>query len=159
MARRKRTGMETMTRFLSALCLVCFSAVALAAPAYQTNVSTPIARSDTTIIGQKNKVPKNPTVIFYSSVFAPGARTPVHKHPYPHYVYVEEGTLTIMQTDTGKSFEVEAGTFFLEMVNAWHYGINNGTVPARILVTDLVPKGVQTNSVPKDPKEVEGRAH
>jgi quercetin dioxygenase-like cupin family protein len=142
-----------------ALGFVCFSTAALAAPAYQTNVSTPIARSDTTIIGQKNDVPKNPTVIFSSSVFAPGTRTPVHKHSYPHYVYVEEGTLTIVQTDTGKSFNIKAGTFFLEMVDAWHYGINNGTMPARILVTDLVPADVQTNSVMKDPKEAEWQAH
>jgi quercetin dioxygenase-like cupin family protein len=151
--------METMKQLLAALCFVCFSTAALAAPAFSTNVSTPIGRSDTTIIGQKNKVPKNPTVIFSSTEFAPGARTPVHKHPYPHYAYVEGGTLTIVQTDTGKSFDIKAGTFFLEMVNAWHYGINKGTTPIRVLVTDLVPAGVKTNSVMKDAKEVEGRAH
>jgi quercetin dioxygenase-like cupin family protein len=146
--------METMMRFLLALCIACFSTAALAALPDPTNVNTPIARSDTTIIGQKNEVPKNPTVIFYSSVFAPGARTQVHKHPYSHYVYVEEGTLTIVQTDTGKSFDLKAGTFFLEMMDAWHYGINKGTVPVRLLVVDQVPAGVQDNRVLKDSKEV-----
>ena len=148
-----------MARLLVALGFVCFSTAVLAAPAYQTNVSTPIARSDTTIIGQKNDVPKNPTVIFSSSVFAPGARTPVHKHPYPHYVYILEGTLTIVKTDSGKSYDMKPGTFFLEMVDAWHYGINKGTVPVRTLVVDQVPAGVQANSVLQDPKEAEGQAH
>ena len=142
-----------MTRLLPAICFAYFSAAALAAPSYPTNVTTPIARTDNTIIGQKNEVPKNPTVMFYSTEFVPGARTPIHKHPYPHYAYVESGTLTIVQTDTGKSFDIKAGTFFLEMVDAWHYGINKGSVPVRVLVTDLVPMGVQTNTVLKDTKE------
>jgi quercetin dioxygenase-like cupin family protein len=148
-----------MMRFLLALCFACFSTAAFAALPYQTNVNTPIARSDTTIIGQKIEVPKNPTVICSSSVFAPGARTPIHKHPYPHYVYIQEGTLTIVKTDTGRSYDMKAGTFFLEMVDAWHYGINKGSVPVRTLVVDQVPAGVQANSVLKDPKEAERQAH
>jgi quercetin dioxygenase-like cupin family protein len=147
--------METMMRFLLALCIACFSTAALAALPDPTYVNTPIARSDTTIIGQKIEVPKNPTVIFSSSVFAPGARTPVHKHLYPHYVYVQEGTLTIVKTDSGKSYDMKPGTFFLEMVDAWHYGINKGTMPVRTLVVDQVPAGVQANRVLTDPKETE----
>ena len=142
-----------MMRFLLALCFACFSTAALAAPSYQTNVNTPISRSDTTIIGQKIEVPKNPTVIFSSSVFAPGARTPVHKHPYPHYVCIEQGTLTVVREETGKEFSVKSGSCFVEMIDKFHYGINKGTVPVRALVIDQVPEGVQVNSVPKDPIE------
>jgi quercetin dioxygenase-like cupin family protein len=109
-----------------------------------------------TIIGQKIEVPKNPTVVASSSVFAPGARTPVHKHLYPHYVYVQDGTLTIVSTETGKSFDMKPGTFFLEMIDKWHYGINKGAVPVHTLVIDQVPVGVGANHVLKDPKEAAG---
>ena len=152
-----------MTRIFKALCFAsaaCFSTAAFTALPYPTNVNTLIARSDTTIIGQKIEVPKNPAVIVSSSTFAPGAKTPVHKHLYPHYVYVQDGTLTIVRTETGEKFEMKPGTFFLEMIGAWHYGINNGKVPVHTLVIDQVPADVRTNHVLKDPKEeTEWRAH
>lgn len=152
-----------MTRYLAALCVAgatCFSTAALAALPYPTNVNTLIARTDTTLIGQKIEVPKNPTVIVSSSTFAPGARTPEHKHLYPHYVYIMDGTLTIVNTETGKSYDEKAGTFFLEMLNTWHYGINKGAAPVHTIVIDQVPAGVKANHVLKDPKEAaEWHAH
>ena len=128
---------------------VVVAATAYATPPAPAPVATPIARTGTTIIGQKNAVPKNPTVIATTLVFAPGVRTAEHKHLYPHYAYVEEGTLTIVNTQTGKSYVVKSGDFFLEMIDTWHYGINRGKAPVRLLVIDLVPQGIKTNSVPK----------
>ena len=148
-----------MTKIFTALCVVCFACVstaAFAALSYPTNVNTLIARTDTTIIGQKIEVPKNPMVVVSSSVFALGAKTPVHKHLNPHYVYVQEGTLTIVSTETGKSFDMKPGTFFLEMIDKWHYGINKGNVTVRTLVIDQVPAGVAANHVLKDPSEAAG---
>ena len=142
-----------MKKLLFALGFACVSTAAFAGLPYQTNVNTLIARTDTTVIGQKVEAPKNPTVIFSTSTFAPGARTPVHKHPYPHYVCIEAGTLTIVREDTGKEFSVKSGSCFVEMIDKFHYGINKGTVPVKTLVVDQVPTGVQTNSVMKDPKE------
>jgi quercetin dioxygenase-like cupin family protein len=127
------------------------AAVLLSVPAFaaQTNVNTIIARLDKTIIGQQVVVPKHPTVIFSTSTFAPGARTAVHKHPWPHYVCIEEGTLTIVGTEVGKDFDIAKGTCFLEMQGKWHYGINKGTVPVFTLVVDQVPAGIEKNSVAK----------
>ncbi|MDE1937757.1 MAG: cupin domain-containing protein [Alphaproteobacteria bacterium] len=150
-----------MTKFLAVLCIAgmtCLSTAALAATPYATNANRLIARTDTTIIGQKIEVPKNPTVIVSSSTFAPGMRTPVHKHLYPHYVYIMDGTLTVVNSETGKSYDMKPGTFFLEMLNTWHYGINKGAVPVHTLVVDQVPAGVKVNHVLKDPTEKEGLA-
>lgn len=116
---------------------------------YQTNVNTIIAKLDKTIIGQRVEVPKNPTVIFSTSTFAPGARTVEHKHPWPHYVCIQEGTLTIVGTEVGKDFPMSKGSCFLEMLDKWHYGINKGTVPVVTLVVDQVPAGIAKNSVTK----------
>ena len=144
-----------MTRISAALILaglVCVSTAA-AAP-HPAPISAPIASVDTTVIGQKIAIPRDPTVMVSSIVFAPGARTPVHKHLYPHYAYVLEGTLTITNVQTGKTFDVKAGQFLAEMQDTWHYGENRGKTPVRLLVVDHVPKGVKTNSVPMDPKDV-----
>lgn len=124
------------------------AAVLAAAPAAAADyVTTPIAREETTIIGQKFTPPANPVVIASSSVFAPGARTPVHKHLYPHYVFVAEGTLTITNVETGRSYDVPAGHFLVEMLNTWHYGHNDGTVPVKTYVVDQVPPGVKENRI------------
>jgi quercetin dioxygenase-like cupin family protein len=110
---------------------------------------TPVVRTNTTITGQRIVAPTKPDVIVATAVFPPGARLPVHKHPYPHYVYVTAGTLTVVNVETNKTSEVQAGSFVAEPMNIWHYGINNGTVPVKLLVIDQVPHGVKSNMVLK----------
>ncbi|HEY7977918.1 MAG TPA: cupin domain-containing protein [Rhizomicrobium sp.] len=105
----------------------------------------PLSRTDTTITGEKIVVPPNPDVVTSIATFPPGAELPVHKHPYPHYVYVLEGTLTVFNTDTGKSFTVKKGDFIVETNANWHYGKNEGAVPVKLLVIDQLPAGVKTN--------------
>jgi quercetin dioxygenase-like cupin family protein len=85
------------------------------------------------------------------ATFAPGARLPEHRHPYPHYVYVLEGILTVVNSDANKTVDVKAGEFFVEMQNTWHYGINNGAVPVKLLAIDQVPAGTPNNLVPRQP--------
>jgi quercetin dioxygenase-like cupin family protein len=135
-------------RLSIALGLACITTVAAFAGS-PVPVNTLIARTGTTIIGQKNIVPKTPEVLATTIDFAPGTRTIEHKHHYPHYAYVEAGTLTIVNTQTGKRYVVRSGDFFLEMLDTWHYGINAGQTPVRLLVIDLLPKGVKNNSIPK----------
>ena len=133
--------MLRQTAFAIALC-------ALASPALgAANVNTILGRETKTIIGQPVSPPANATIIASTSIFPPGARTPVHKHLYPHYVFVTEGTLTITNVETGRSYQVPAGHFLVEMLNTWHYGHNDGTVPVRTYVVDQVPSGVEENRV------------
>ena len=124
--------------------VVATPALAADTPPY---VNTPIAREETTIIGQKISPPANAVVIASSSVFPPGARTPVHKHLYPHYVFVTLGTLTVTNVETGRSYEVTAGHFLVEMLNTWHYGHNDGKVPVVTYVVDQVSPGVKDNRI------------
>jgi quercetin dioxygenase-like cupin family protein len=120
----------------------------LAAPALAaSNTNTIIARETKTIIGQTVTPPPNPTIIASTSVFPPGAKTPVHKHLYPHYVFVTAGTLTITNVETGRSYQVPAGHFLVEMLNTWHYGHNDGSVSVTTYVVDQVPAGTKENRV------------
>ena len=114
-------------------------------------VSTPVFSGGTTITGQKIEVPNNPNVVVSMVTFPPGAALPVHKHLYPHYVYVLEGTLTVTNVETGKTFDAPRGKFFAEMNNTWHFGRNNGTTPVKILVIDQLPPGVTSNVIAKSP--------
>jgi quercetin dioxygenase-like cupin family protein len=134
---------KKMKRSFLILCLLAAPALA-AAPS-----STPVASTDHTVIGQAIEVPQHPTVITTIVTFQPGDKTAVHKHPYPHYGYMLAGVLTIVNTQTGKSFDLKPGDFLVEMTNAWHYGENRGAVPVRILIVDQVPEGVSVNTVPQ----------
>ena len=112
---------------------------------------TPVTRTNTTIIGQPIVVPDHPDVIVSLATFPPGARIAEHQHPHPHFVYVLEGVLTVVNTDANKTFEVKAGDFVAEMQDTWHYGINKGAVPVKLLVIDQVPAGAPNNVRPRAP--------
>ena len=127
--------------------LLCAGAQAANAPQV---TSTRVFSADTTITGQKIKVPNSPKVVVSLTTFPPGATLRVHKHPYPHYVYVLEGTLTVTNVETGKVFDVPQGKFFAEMTDTWHFGRNKSTTPVKILVIDQLPAGVASNVVLKD---------
>lgn len=114
-------------------------------------VVTPVTRTNTTIIGQPIIVPERPDVIVSLATFPPGARIAEHQHPHPHFVYVLEGVLTVVNTDANKTFEVKAGDFVAEMQDTWHYGINKGAVPVKLLVIDQVPAGTPNNAKPRAP--------
>lgn len=131
-----------MKRILCAIC-VALPVAAMAAPP----VSAPVATADKTVVGQPIEVPRHPTVIATIVTFQPGDKTAVHKHLYPHYGYMLEGVLTIVNTETGKSFELKPGSFLVEMMDKWHYGENRGKTPVKMLVVDQVPAGVKANYV------------
>lgn len=111
----------------------------------------PVARTNTTITGQPIIVPDRPDVIVSVGTFPPGTRLPEHQHRFPHYVYVLEGVLTVVNTDANTTSEFKAGEFFVEMQNTRHYGINKGAVPVKLLAIDQVPAGTVNNLVPKQP--------
>jgi quercetin dioxygenase-like cupin family protein len=126
--------------------------VLLAAPALAgTPTVAPLADTSTTVTGQPIVSPDRPTVKTSIVTFLPGDRTAVHKHLYPHYGYMLEGVLTIVNTETGKSFDLRPGQFLVEMMNTAHYGENRGKLPVKILIVDSVPAGVKTNTVVVQP--------
>jgi quercetin dioxygenase-like cupin family protein len=124
--------------------LVLSVALAHAVDAPEVSVQ-PVARTSTTVTGEKIVVPQNPDVVASIATFPPGAALPIHRHPYPHYVYVLEGVLTVFNVETGKSFAVKKGDFIVETNTNWHYGKNEGTVPVKLLVIDQLPTGAKSN--------------
>ena len=133
-----------MKRILIVLTATALFTSANAADAPKVTVE-PLARTSTTITGEKIVVPQNPDVSASIATFPPGAELPVHKHPYPHYVYVLQGVLTVTNIDTGKSFTVKQGDFVVETNADWHTGKNEGSVPVKLLVIDQLPTGVKSN--------------
>ncbi len=103
---------------------------------------TPLLDTETTAAGQPIALPSGPVEVTVSRFeIAPGARLPVHRHPYPRYAYVQSGTLSVTETQTGHATTYQAGDFIIEMVGVWHYGTNVGADPVVLIVTDQAPVG------------------
>jgi quercetin dioxygenase-like cupin family protein len=62
-----------------------------------------------------------------------GARLDLHSHPVVNAGVLISGQLTVVTAD-GKTLQLKAGDPIVEVVNTSHYGINEGTVPAQIVV-------------------------
>jgi len=131
------------------LCSTIFISTIGIAQAADKPIVTPVLSTTQTMTGQKIEVPANPQLIVTTVEIPPGAKLPVHKHPFARYGYVLEGTLTGMQTDTGKTFTYTPGTFIVEMRDQWHSAVNKGAVPVKLLVIDQVPVGTSTNTITK----------
>jgi quercetin dioxygenase-like cupin family protein len=106
-----------------------------------------IFSSTTTNSGQPIKLPQGDVeVVTWMYDIPAGSKLPVHKHPYQRYAYVLQGTLQVTDVQNGRTFTYKPGDFIVEMVDGWHYGVNNGMEPVRLLVIDQVPKG-QANTI------------
>jgi quercetin dioxygenase-like cupin family protein len=62
-----------------------------------------------------------------------GAKLPLHKHPVINVGLMTKGQLTVV-TESGQQNQLQAGDTIVEVVETWHYGMNNGSEPAEILV-------------------------
>ena len=63
----------------------------------------------------------------------PGTRLDTHRHPVINAGMLISGQLTVVTTE-GKTLHLKAGDPIVEVVNTSHYGINEGEVPAEIIV-------------------------
>ena len=74
-----------------------------------------------------------PEITILDITIPPGAKLPVHQHPVINAGVLIKGVLTVV-TREGKTLQLRAGDPIVEVVGTWHYGINEGTTPAEIIV-------------------------
>lgn len=103
---------------------------------------TPILQSGTTVAGAAIAYPKTDSaeVTALRVDVGPGGETGRHMHPFPTFVYVLEGAINV-EMDGGAARSYKAGDSFLEVVNTWHNGKNNGTTMAKLLVVFVGVRG------------------
>jgi quercetin dioxygenase-like cupin family protein len=63
----------------------------------------------------------------------PGASLPVHKHPVINAGLLLSGSLTVV-AESGQILHLKAGDALVELVDTWHFGRNDGDIPAEIVV-------------------------
>lgn len=74
-----------------------------------------------------------PEVTIVRITVQPGAAFPVHQHPMINAGLLLSGELTVTTVEN-QSIHLKAGDAIAEVVDTWHFGKNEGKVPAEILV-------------------------
>lgn len=62
-----------------------------------------------------------------------GSRLPLHQHPVINVAYLLRGALTVV-SEAGPTRRLQAGEALVEVVGTWHYGVNEGSEPAELVV-------------------------
>ncbi|MBC2602204.1 cupin domain-containing protein [Puniceicoccus vermicola] len=83
---------------------------------------------------------EEPQISVVRFIIPPNSQLPMHKHPAINAGVLVKGTLTVI-SETGDEKLLEEGDALIELVNAWHYGRNDGDVPAEIVVVYAGVKG------------------
>ena len=84
---------------------------------------------------------KNPEITILSYEIPPGIRLPMHRHPVINAGVVLQGQLTVIAKD-GKQLILNAGDSIVELVNKWHYGVNQGSLPVKLIMFYIGEVGV-----------------
>ena len=101
-----------------------------------------ILKTDTTSIGQKIVYPNfvNEEVTIVKVILPPGKSTGWHKHFFPVFAYVLQGTLTV-EIEKIKALQFPVNSSFSEVVNTLHNGVNNGKEDVILIAFFLGEKG------------------
>lgn len=125
---------------LLSLSLSLSSAIALEAP--QTTVETVVQSSKSWNGTTLPEYPSGePVVTILKITIPPGVSLPVHEHHVINAGVLLEGELTV-RTEAGETLRMRAGDPIVEVVNQWHHGVNEGDVPAVIMVFYAGAQGV-----------------
>ncbi|MDD3322449.1 MAG: cupin domain-containing protein [Paludibacter sp.] len=101
-----------------------------------------LLKTDTTSIGQKIEYPdfEEDEVSIYKVTIQPGQSTGWHKHGFPVFGYVMQGTLTV-EVENKASHDYSVNSSFSEVINTMHNGINKGKVDVVLIAFFMGEKG------------------
>ncbi len=74
-----------------------------------------------------------PEVTILRITIPPGMRLETHTHPVINGGVLLNGQLTVKSKDGGE-LHLRQGDPIVEVVNTWHYGVNEGSVPAELIM-------------------------
>ena len=75
----------------------------------------------------------DPQIAVMKFIIPPNTSLPVHKHPAINAAYVIDGELTVVQ-EGGIQRTFKKGEVVIVMVDQWHHGMNQGSVPVELVV-------------------------
>lgn len=109
-----------------------------------------VQRVSTTMGGYPLELPESAEIRSLLYVTGPNTNFPVHQHSYPRMLYILDGEMDIIDSESHEIRKIQQGDFLIEATGRWHWGENNGKSPVKMLVLDVVPKNSGNNVILKD---------
>lgn len=124
-----------MKRIFYSMCLVLFLASPVWAQAENAVKTDVLAKASISWNGMAlPEYPKGkPEITILKIKIPPKTKLPLHKHPVINAGVLLKGTLAVV-TEEDDKLQLKAGDSIIEVVNKWHYGINEGNEVAEIIV-------------------------
>jgi quercetin dioxygenase-like cupin family protein len=95
-----------------------------------------------------------PEITILRITIPPDTQLPIHQHPHINAGVLLRGKLTVT-TENGYTLYLKAGDSIVETVNKWHYGKNENSEPAEMIVFYAGVKGGINSIV----KPMENKSH
>lgn len=128
-------GQKTMKKIFNSICLILFLA-GLGWTQEENAVKTDVL-AKTSMSWDGIDLPEyakgKPEITILKIKIPPKTTLPLHKHPVINAGVLLKGTLTVV-TEENEKLHLKAGDSIIEVVNKWHYGINEGNEFAEIIV-------------------------
>jgi len=124
-----------MKRIFYSICLILFLASPVWAQAENAVKTDVLAKTSISWDGMDlPEYPKGkPEITILKIKIPPKTKLPLHKHPVINAGILLKGRLTVV-TEKDEKLQLKAGDSIIEVVNKWHYGINEGNESAEIIV-------------------------
>lgn len=131
-----------MKKILCGICLVLFLAGSVWAKGENGVHVDVLAKTSVSWDGTAlpNYPKGRPEITILRIQIPPKVRLPLHEHPVINAGVLLKGELTVVTIDK-KVLHLKAGDSIVEVVNKWHYGVNEGNKPAEIIVFYAGVKG------------------
>ena len=128
-------GKETMNKLLFGICLTLLLSSHVWARDVNTVKVAVLAKTSLSWDGGTlpNYEKGKPEITILRITIPPKVQLPRHKHPVINAGVLLKGELTVVTQDN-KILHLKAGDSIVEVVNKWHYGKNEGSEPAEIIV-------------------------
>ncbi len=120
-----------MKKFIGVLCVSAFLID------FQAKAQTIVKLAETSHSWDGSTLPAypigTPKVTVLKITIPPKTQLDMHKHPIINVGVLTKGELTVVK-ETGETLTLHAGEAIVELVNAYHYGVNEGDIDAEIIV-------------------------
>lgn len=118
--------------------LLCFATcIVLSCKSIKTSKTAVTTLAKTSKSWNGDALPKYlegiPEVTILKIMIPPKTKLDLHKHPEINAGFILKGTLTVI-SDKNETRIFKTGDAIVELVNTWHFGRNDGTVPVELIV-------------------------
>ncbi len=87
-----------------------------------------------------------PIITVLKAIIPPNAKLEMHKHSVINAAIVLKGELTVI-TENKDTIHLKPTEVLSEVVDIWHYGINNGSTPVELIIFYAGAEGVKNTTI------------